>query len=449
MVYGAGGGNLDPALILNLRQALGAGVNDNVKFTAQINFSKALQTWDDDLEDIGLKGVKLQGTQRLWLEPGNTSEFKALQVAEGGVVPMYTAKTLADYITWAKGKFPSKHYILIFWGHGSGYSPGYDTVKESVLPVSQAVVFDDNFEMNGISIWDSVEGIRRSGTYIETVYYDACIMNTLENLSELRGNVHYSLGAGHTTPGIGGDYGSLLKILGRGGGTEEALSEYCYQTMAHWNILGSRNDITLTDLTKLDGVLEAVKNIAGELVASYEEGRLFFEDDGTPQVYPYKIFYNNIPPKTTLGDGGVYFYEFNPENLIEEDLPGPFPTGGSAIEEGYIIPDGSTGTIYDAPNADIYQYAQYLAVRSNNPRLFAYSADLLSALGDAIVYGEESESVPAITTFSVTLMHKNSLGTGGYSDANYGKLAFNEATGWFNWLKKNETYVVGNIQEEE
>jgi hypothetical protein len=402
MFYGAGGGTLDASLLLNLGEVLTAGVSDTVKFTAQIKFSKYLQT-----------DSAWQGTQRFYLEEG-ANDFTYEPVMDASL-PLSDPAVLADYIQWSKGAFPAQKYILILWGHGNGWLPlpGRDG------PQARSVVTDDNVAgMPELSVTALVEGIQRSATHIEVVYYDACLMNMLENLGELQEVANYCLAAGHLTPGMGGDYGTLLKLLSGSTDTVMNIVDYCYYTMAHWNVFPDRADITFTDLSKLPEVFTVVKKISEELRGSYEDDAILPDDYGRIHAAPYSIYYSYFPIKREKAEPGVYFY----------DAQMPYDETHSLL-------------VY----VDLYNYVQYLAVRTFNPKLFSYASELLAAMSEAIIYGEESDSLPVMSTFSVTLVGKDVWEHGtplvpvlAYNNGAYEALAFDKATGWSKWLRTNE-----------
>ncbi|GHV90985.1 hypothetical protein AGMMS50268_14880 [Spirochaetia bacterium] len=468
MLYGVGADDLNSQLVLNLKEALGVGTNDRVHFTAEIKFSKDLQGPDPVIYfgNPFNAGFDHRGTVRLSLAPGaaNFTIEDRLPID----TPLYRPDVISNYIKWTKEKFPARKYIMILWDHGGGWLPGVgdDGPKTSVafsgagplaslsaLPPNRAVAYDDNLDKKAISISELVEGIKLSDTRMELVYYDACYMNMLENLGELREVAAYSLGAGHITPGLGGDYGILLQLLGAGSDTREIISEYCYLLMNHWNLLSDDPaDITFTDLSKLQGVFDVVKKVADELVASsptygavYNDGirvmtkewisgfpngtQVFIKREsskadsttgvpthfngspinfsGTTDLLTLKYF----PPKPY-----VYFYD---KALIDTS-----DDYGGGVEHNYIF-------------ADIYNYVEYLAMSSENPKLITYASQLLTAANKAIIYGEESDKLPVLTTFSVTLI-ESSLWTRDYkTNGAYEKLTFDKETGWSKWLQKN------------
>ncbi|GHV43039.1 hypothetical protein AGMMS49546_23490 [Spirochaetia bacterium] len=473
MFYGVGGKDLDKELALNLKEALGVGTNDRVHFTAEIKFSKALQAPDPVYAVRDTKpfdpGFSHRGTVRLHLDPGAAAFTVDATLPLD--TPLYRPDVIADYIKWTKEKFPARKYIMVLWDHGGGWLPGVedDGPKTSVafsgagplaslsaLPPNRAVAYDDNLDDKAISISELVEGIKLSDTRMELVYYDACYMNMLENLGELREVAAYSLGAGHITPGLGGDYGTLLQLLGGGGGdTREIISEYCYLLMNHWNLLSDDPaDITFTDLSKLQGVFDVVKKVADELVASNSIYGTEYYSQGIPVMT--KEWVVGFPDNVTH----VYNDRGNADKFDSTTgVPNSF--NGTVINDGdnllnlnkYLPPkpyvyfydkalkyasEDYSGTEHNYIFADIYNYVEYVAMRSNNPKLITYASQLLTAANKAIIYGEESDKLPVLTTFSVTLINKSWWNRDYKPNGAYEKLTFDKATSWSKWLQINE-----------
>ncbi len=368
MLYGCGGGNLDEYMQLNLDEALLQGANDKVKLTGQIKYSAQYQ---DDPD--------LKGTRRFVLQDENSDGKQDEAVTLDASLPLYDPDNLADFIRWSKEQCPAKNYILILWNHGSGWFPTFDA------PKSRAILHDDNVGMP-MSLDELVEGVKKSGTHLKMIYYDACLMGMLENLCGLTDIADYALGAAHETPGLGGNYASLIENLRSGSNLETAMKQYCHEVMALWNVYGDNNDISLTDLSKLAPVTTVLGKISNELVASYDTNE---EEFNTATCACYRL-----------------------------------------------------DTSY--PYFDIMDYVETLAVNSENARLINLSSELKRAVGAAIVCIETSKALyPQDISWGITLVD-NVAWKSLYADGTYEALAFDKATGWSKWLKANKQVPTGN-----
>ena len=368
MLYGCGGGNLDPSLMLNLEEACTAGSTERVQMTAQIKFSAPYQQES---------GFEYKGTQRLLLDGNRFDKVEQMDVS----LPLYKPENLAEFIRWSKQQCPARKYILILWNHGDGWTPWSDS------PKSKGVIFDDNIGGEGMSVAELVEGVKQSGVQLEVLYYDACLMNMLENLGEVQPIARYALGAAHSTPGIGGEYGVLLDLLDKGTDIETIGARYCRAVIAHWSVTDpSPKDITMTRLSGLPDVFAVLKKVSDELVATYAD------------------------------------------NSEEYD---------AALDNTYLFAEPEDFDSF--PFIDIADYVEQLADASGNAKLFTYASQLQLAVDDAVVcqrtyIGDRSE-----VSWGVTLVPESIWSSYKYEESPYQTLAFDKATGWSRWLKMNNS----------
>ena len=381
MLYGCGGGNLDRSLYLNLQEAFNIGSSAKVGMTVQVKYSNPYQEDED-----------LKGTRRFVVGKGGPKDEVVMDVS----LPLYKPESLAEFIKWSKAKCPARKYILILWNHGNGWHPYGD----GTLYDSRAVIFDDNLDYKAMSVNQLVEGIEKSNTKFEIIYYDACSMNMLENLAEIAPVAKYALGSAHVTPDLGGEYGILLSLLNEKSNMLDAIGQYCKVVMNHWNPLGWSLDITMTDLSKLPKVFNIMKSISDELLNTYENENF---------VYAYNI-----------SDQYTYL-----------------------LVEGY-------------PFYDIGNYLGVLSRHSYNPALFTLSSRFFLAAKEAIVVQEISRACPTNITWGVTLVDKVEWNDIYVPFSKYEDLLFDKSTGWSNWLKTNEIVAViddgedgGNEEEAE
>lgn len=369
MLYGCGGGNLDDFMKLNLQQAVLTGSNDKVKMTGQVKFSAEYQSDPD-----------LKGTRRFILrDEDGDQECDAVEMLDASL-PLYEPDNLADFIRWSKQQCPAKNYILILWNHGNGWYPVSDN------PKTRGILQDDNADDLMMSLDELVEGVKRSDTHLKMIYYDACLMAMLENLCGLTEVTDYVLGAAHITPGLGGDYASLIENLTLASDLETAIKRYCREVMAHWSVYPGNFDISLTDLSRLTPVTTALREISEELVNSYAD---------------YDEEYNQATCSCYRLDSSYPFF-------------------------------------------DVMDYVQTLAVAAENPRLIALASELHRATDAAIVCRETSKKLyPQDISWGITLVN-DATWESLYADGAYRTLAFDKASGWSNWLQVNKQRPTGN-----
>ncbi|GHV82774.1 hypothetical protein AGMMS50212_01140 [Spirochaetia bacterium] len=403
-----------------LLQVRDVGASDTVSFAAQTNFQidlKAGSAWS----------ASERVTQRFWLKKGKSDDFEFDN--PDSLLKLAEPNTIANFIRWGTEKFPADKYILVMMGHGAVWNPAYDkndgwvapsnepvsymlqpdsSMSGGILEPDRASLFDDSFAGEpAVSSFALAEGIKRAGKKIDLVYHHACLQNMLENLCELKdtGLVDYTLAAGHNTSSVGGDYGSLLKILNTGADIESVISEYCYYNVKHMDVELKQSELIFTDLRKLDPVLASIKNIV----------ELFKNHPGIGNL-------TSLPVKINESTSGVYFYDamVNPLTGIPEVNPANWKS------------------------ADLNSYIQYMGMLLTQSTVIpTHATDLLKAINEAIVWGEDTSSIPIYTTFGVTVMPNTMYTTtpGGYSTY-YPQTAFDKATGWSTWLSSAKNVAV-------
>ncbi|MBR5206297.1 MAG: hypothetical protein IKW52_03930 [Alistipes sp.] len=391
MMYGCGGENLDEAMVLNIQEALYAGATDRVNFTGQIKFSARFQQND-----------VLKGTQRFVVGEAGDMWYEPVEVMDSDVA-LYDPQVLADFIKWSKEQCPADNYVLILWNHGGGWFPTHDYYGQGE---SRAIVYDDYHGKKGLSLSNLVQGIKASDTKFKMVYFDACVMGMLEVVAGLGECTDYTMCASHITPGNGGDYDALMYHLGLSTNFEQSMASYCRETVAHWNIQATPFDLMLVNNTKIEPVLDAVKELAGyvnevlELCMEYAEN----------------------------------------EDEVDKNIEYLASILSSAVNYCYNYDTGF-------PYYDIRTFAEILAnsVSTTYSAKFASVASKLHrAMNEAIVCKQLSSVIAGMDlSMGVTLVDQEMWELFGYEEA-YDTLYFQQRTGWGNWLAMNPIAPTNN-----
>lgn len=113
------------------------------------------------------------------------------------------AQTLMEFILYALENYPSKNYMLILWSHGEGYLGGisYDETSKRWMSIKQlqdALSFmQDAYLPDGVNIYAA----------------DACLMQSLEVLYQLRAQARYFIGSANREKKTGWNYEHVLRYL--------------------------------------------------------------------------------------------------------------------------------------------------------------------------------------------------------------------------------------------
>ena len=398
MMYGCGGRNLDSSMVLNIQEALLEGASERVNFVGEVKFSARFQ----DTE-------ALAGTQRFIVGEAGAQWYEPVEVLDTNLA-LYDPENLADFINWAKEQRPADNYILLLWNHGGAWTPYDDYTWDE----SRAVIYDDVNKNLGLSLEDLVKGIKDSNTKFKMVYYDACLMGMIEIITGLNGCTDYTMSASHITPGLGGDYNSLIRNLNNSTNFEEAMKTYCRETVAHWEQQGLPLDLMLVNNNQMEPLLSEIKVLSGylkevaEIYATYDAEK---DANDLNKVYLCSAF--------NMAINSCYHYDWNYYN------------DGSAVYPFY----------------DLNNFVQILV----NAETHSYSAkfmDLASrincALSNAIVCKEVTVYADYMNlSMGITIVNDAQWNYWGYNDA-YVELLFHDKTGWGDWLEVNPIMPTGN-----
>lgn len=398
MMYGCGGGNLDKAMIQNIEEAYLVGSSDRVNFIGQVNFSAAYQT-----------DPERKGTLRFKVGPTPGEDFKPEKYSEN-VINLAKPENLTDFINWSKKECPADEYILLLWNHGGGWVPQQDA------PETRGIVCDDNFGGECLTLDNMVKGIYDSDVVFKMIYFDACLMGQMEVLTGIMYCADYAMCASHITPGLGGDYNSLMYHLSTPTNFEDSMKEYCRETVSHWNYTNWPLDLKVIDLDKFDDFIDEVE---------------VFSD----LVYDVTKHTDDI----LLGiEAGKIDKEKDVDEMVILEM------FSNAVNKCYHF-EGMLGKSY--PFYDLLQFAELFTTADYNP----YSAkfvDISSRLNrswNAAVVCNQTTNITVGHDFSVgvTIVDDMDWEIKDY-DTSYNGLEFDKRTNWGAWLSINPIEPEGN-----
>lgn len=129
--------------------------------------------------------------------------------------------TLRDVLTFISQQYPALSYGLVMWSHGDGWLPS--TNKKNTLNSGRSICIDvgsdgdmandvDIFGRTGtqMDISDMAEAISQSGVHLDYIFFDACLMQTIEVAYELRHVADYIIGSANITSAYGAYYTNII-----------------------------------------------------------------------------------------------------------------------------------------------------------------------------------------------------------------------------------------------
>lgn len=149
----------------------------------------------------GDSNSQLPGTYRYKISPNSEDGIQSSVMANLGEQDSGSYLTLKSFVEWGFQRYNSNKKALIIWSHGSGW------YKQEIRGKGIA---PDNSTMNFISMSD--HELQKALKYIELdlLIYDACNMQTIENLVELKGVADYIIGSVATVPTTGLPYTQIF-----------------------------------------------------------------------------------------------------------------------------------------------------------------------------------------------------------------------------------------------
>ncbi|MBP3773888.1 MAG: hypothetical protein ILA34_00890 [Bacteroidaceae bacterium] len=131
--------------------------------------------------------------------------------------------TLRDVLAYVKDQFPSQSYGLVLWSHGMSWIPDIgsfnDEVKRPTATEPKGFGVDvgpdgncrTDKDANGLlgqqmEIDDLAWAVESSGVHPVYIFFDACLMQTVEVAYALRNATDYIIGSPATTSGYGAYY---------------------------------------------------------------------------------------------------------------------------------------------------------------------------------------------------------------------------------------------------
>ena len=163
--------------------------------------------------------------------------------------------------------YSAEHKMLLFWNHGGGSVSG--------------VSFDENYEYDSLSLTELDEAL--GSVYevdeqaLEVVGFDTCLMATIENANIMKKYASYMVASEEMEPGNGWEYtGWLTKLNENPSMAGAQLGKIiCDTYVTGCEAVGTEGNITLsvTDLSKVDSLIEKLDNMGNELLLQVKEAK--------------------------------------------------------------------------------------------------------------------------------------------------------------------------------
>ena len=197
-------------------------------------------------------------------------------IEEQDTANMGDAQTLYEFLAFANENYPADKVAVTFWNHGGGSVSG--------------AAFDELHGLDSLDLaemyqaFDAVWPADAEHPALELVGFDTCLMATVDVASTFQNFAKYLVASEEVEPGNGGLYSGWLGALAEntdmdGAALGTAICDTYYQGC---EAVGTQDQTTLsvTDLSRLEPLLEAYESFGQEALAAAAEDPGFFAELG-------------------------------------------------------------------------------------------------------------------------------------------------------------------------
>jgi len=306
-----------------------SGSNKDVNIVAQV--SDVPETADNGNIIYDVKRYEITAEQN---DINNTDKLRSSIIAQLNPEKSIARKeVLQDFIQWGIKNFPSKHYMLVFMGHGGAWKGALD-IKSS--DICDALI-------TGINNSNKETGRNDS---IDVEIFNSCLMGNLENLFELKDTSKYTLASEDIAMANAfGTWGDILKkvkndIKETGGFDPEKFSidliEYYKNRQAEENIFRT---FALYDNSKIEKITDTLEEFIDILNSENISVSVFLET--VEKSYNFrdteKEFAGDYNYKTNLRDLSSICQNVLKENWCNEKIRTKIKNILQAIDDAIII----------------------------------------------------------------------------------------------------------------
>lgn len=207
--------------------------------------------------DWKTKGISVEQNQVHMVTREGLSHGPAL--GEGSIAE---AETLTSFLQYGLATCPADRYGLIFWDHGSGVPIGFG--------------YDELREPRYMDLTALTKGLENglNGERLSFIGFDTCLMATVETAAACSPYADYLIASEELEPFGGWDYKPVMQALGNDPGID---TETFGETVIN-GFFGARKNasetltLSVTDLSKVSPVVDAVSDLAVGIKALLDEG---------------------------------------------------------------------------------------------------------------------------------------------------------------------------------
>lgn len=219
MLTGCSDSGISPEDVVEQKTAI-------IYFSAQNSLSRYVMR---DMREIaaGAPSLNRGETVVVYLDRDEGSEIYVFDRTHSDLTPTFSFEqnldssdpaTMARILKWTKDNYPAKNYGLTLWSHADGWLPPLNTDYLSTASRKWTKSFgvddgNDAYDTDrgtSISIEDLATVVRNSGMKFRYLFFDACLMQSLEVDYALRNMTDYIIASPISTTADGAYYTNQL-----------------------------------------------------------------------------------------------------------------------------------------------------------------------------------------------------------------------------------------------
>ncbi|OGR68667.1 MAG: hypothetical protein A2081_03760 [Elusimicrobia bacterium GWC2_61_19] len=300
LIYVSARNNLGLEAIKDVNEMEAAGSTDRINVVAEMGRIKCDPPFNPfaSVQEPVPPQADWTGSRRfLLVRDSDPLKINSQVLAHYPEADMGDWKHLAEFIAWGKATYPARKYMLIIGGHGSGW--------RGVKPppgAARGISYDEP-SGNHISPAELAAAIKAGGG-VNVYASDACLMQTVEVLYDLRASAEYVVGSQEATPGSGYNYEVFLKALAANPGDALTAARSIVAGFAGY-YGGLKQSVTMSIVRpalaaelagKLDKFARLVAASPADMKLYHEKkfGLRSFDDEDARDLYQLmQLYYNN------------------------------------------------------------------------------------------------------------------------------------------------------------
>lgn len=180
------------------------------------------------------EGHELEGGRRWRLRGDDSSQINSDQLANLGPINSADPASLSSFITWGLQQYQATRNMLVIWSHGDSWYKG---------DASKWICPDDGAQEAMSVSSGHLKSALAAHSGFDILLFDACSMQVIEVLTEVRGFARYVIGSQDLVPVRGFPYQDILPIMG--GSLPDILAQIPVLYAASYDANGSQNPFNI------------------------------------------------------------------------------------------------------------------------------------------------------------------------------------------------------------